>query len=369
MKSYFAKNPQMGVLLFVTMVVATLSSPFWLWQMKPEKKLDILIVDKTVPDQSYREHKGLTWILNNEKYRKADGGNYSADNDYVGFKPKAQESYSTKDLPKQLEKYKVIYLADLYGVYEDEFYRSRADDEKSSLLYGGLLQEDINRLKAGLEKGGKTLIAEFNTFGSPTEESVSKQMTDILNIEWSGWTGRYFADLAGTEVPSWITDEYSSQSGPWSFTGKGFVFVNKKNRIIVLNEEELSGKGLDFILTDRGNRFFEKELDSQYRYWFDIIQPKNEHEVLAFYSIPASQDGLEQLAQYGIPATFPAVVHHENDHYSSYYFAGDFADEAEVPGIYQTVGMTSWRKAALADKSFYWSTYVPMLKEILEDVR
>jgi hypothetical protein len=367
MKSFFENKPQVAVLLFVFLVVAFISSPFWLWQLKPERTLDILIVDKTVPDQSYREHKGLTWVLNNEKYTKGNGEPYSATEDYIGFKHETSQSYTEGKLPEKLDQYKVIYLADLYGVYEDEFYGRLLNDAGNNprLLYGGLLQEDVDKLQDVLKHGKKTLIAEFNTFGSPTEEAVRKQMTNLLNINWTGWTGRYFSEMDGQEVPEWIIDQYNLQSGNWGFQGAGFVFVNVEDEIVVLGKEELTGKGLDFVPTEQGDEFFEENIGSKYRYWFDIIQPLNDDEVLAEYKLPVSKKAFEKLSGYGIPIQFAAVVHHENEQYSSYYFAGDYADEAEVPGIYQTVGLTLWRKASEGDDSFYWSTYVPMMKKIL----
>jgi hypothetical protein len=362
MRRFIEKRPQLFILIFVVMILAAVSSPFWLWHLKSEKTLDILIVDKTVPDQSYREHKGLTWFLNNEKYVKGDGSSYSAESDYIGFKHN-ESSYTTGKLPEKLDPYKVIYLTDLYGVYEEEFNGRNETGKKSEQLYGGLLPEDVDSLEQTLLKGDKTLIAEFNTFGSPTEESVRRQMTNLLNIKWSGWTGRYFSEMDGKEIPQWIIDQYKRQTGSWGFTGGGFVFVNEEEFIVVLDEEDLEGKGLGFVLTKQGKSFFEDELNSSYQYWFDIIMPLDEHEVLANYNLPVKKQAADKLADYGIPLQFPAVVHHQNKQYSAYYFAGDYADEAEVPEIYQTAGLTSWKKATLGD-SFYWSAYLPMVREI-----
>ncbi len=64
--------------LYVYMVLAVLVlfAPYWLWWLKPETKLDLLIVDKTVPDRSYREHQGLVWVLNQQKYVHGNGERY-----------------------------------------------------------------------------------------------------------------------------------------------------------------------------------------------------------------------------------------------------------------------------------------------------
>ncbi|MGA9228324.1 MAG: hypothetical protein WB217_18385, partial [Mesobacillus sp.] len=365
MKSIFKNKPQLIVLILVFLVVAIVSSPFWLWYIKPEKTLDLLIVDKTVPDKSFREHKGLTWILNNEKYRKSSGSRYSAEDDYIGFELEKSKSYTAGKLPDDLDPFKVVYLADLYGVYEEEFHGPNESGSRSKQLYGGLQQEDVTTLENALLKGNKTLIAEFNTFGSPTEEAVRKQMTNLLNVKWSGWTGRYFSELDGKEVPQWIIDQYKMQTGGWNFTGAGFVFVNEEDFIVVIGEEDIDGEGLKFLLTQKGDKTFNADLNSRYTYWFDIIEPLDKAEILANYQLPVKEQAMEKLASYGIPLQFPAVIHHKNKLYSSYYFAGDYADEAEVPGIYQTAGLSTWRKMTVGRNSFYWSTYVPMMKEIL----
>lgn len=365
MKSLFQNKPQLIVFLFVFLAVVLISSPFWVWYLKPEKTLDLLIVDKTVPDRSFREHKGLTWVLNNEKYRKSNGSVYLAEDDYVGFKHLPSKSYATGKLPEELNQYKVVYLADLYGVYEKEFHGSNESGNRSKQLYGGLLQEDVFTLENALLQGNKTLIAEFNTFGSPTEEAVRKQMTNLLNVKWSGWTGRYFSELDGIEVPQWIIDKYKSQQKKWNFKGAGFVFVNEEDFVVILDEKDLDGEGVEFKLTPNGEKTFDTNLNSNYTYWFDIIEPLNDTEVLANYRLPVRKEATGRLEGYGIPIRFPAVVHHQNKQYSSYYFAGDYADEAEVPGIYQTSGLSTWRKITGREDSFYWNTYVPMMKEIL----
>ena len=365
MKLLFEKKPQLSVLISMFLFIVFVSSPFWLWHFKPKQTLDMLIVDKTVPDQSYREHNGLMWVLNNERYVKEDGLPYSAQKDYTGFKHLNSQSYTTETLQTELDQYKVIYLADTYGVYEEEFHGANESGTRSRQLYGGLKLEEVKTLEKGLLTDNKTLIAEFNTFGSPTEKAVREKMTNLLNLKWTGWTGRFFNDLDGKEVPAWIIEQYKSQSDSWNFSEAGFVFVNEADFIVVIEEKDLDGAGLNFELTKQGKKSFKADLDSTYEYWFDIIEPFDENEILANYQMPIKKQAMKKLEGYGIPAQFPAVIRHQNKKYTSYYFAGDYADEAEVPGIYQTTGLSSWKKAVGGKGSFYWSTYVPMMKEIL----
>ncbi|CAM3645108.1 hypothetical protein [Mesobacillus zeae] len=359
-------RPKWIVWAFVLLFLIAITSPFWLWQLKASSKLDVLIFDKTVPDRSYREHKGLTWILNNEKYVKTDGSSYSAANDYIGFKPEKNSGYRVDELTGSLAEYDLFYFADQYGVYKEEYEGQNPKGERSELLYGGLKQKDVEKVQAALNKGGKTIISEFNTFGSPTAETVRNGISNIHNIDWSGWNGRFFQDLGSREVPLWIKDQYTKESGKWNFTGAGFIFVNQDDYIAVVSDQELSDKdGASFSLTKPGDKFFRESYLSQYQYWFDIVSARNEEEVLATYRLPLNQKGKEKLAGYGIPESFPAVIRHHNARYSAYYFAGDYADEAEVPGLYQTKGLTDWKRNFSAKNSFYWNTYVPMMKEIL----
>ncbi|PLS03058.1 hypothetical protein [Neobacillus cucumis] len=355
-------------LFFYAMIfLALVTSPFWLWKLQPEKNLNVLIMDKTVPNSSYREHKGLVWVLNNAKYFK-NGQPYSEENDYKGFEPKSNQKYTIVPLPKDLSKYDVFYLTDQYGVYKKEFYGENPSGNKSSKIYGGLTLGEVNQLKkAIIQSKPKTLIAEFNTFASPTSEPAKEEISNLLNVEWSGWIGRYFSDLNNNEVPEWVRQSYQKQHEKWNFSGEGFVFVSKNNYVVIIGKEDMKDSGLHFSLTSQGRKHFSQKIDATYQYWFDIIQAKNNQEVLANYQLPVSKKASEKLKSFGIPNQFPAVIYHQNAKYTSYYFSGDYADEADVPGIYQTKGFDQWKKTFGSNHSFYWSAYVPMMKDILKD--
>ena len=356
------------LIIYSILFLVIITSPFWLWQIKPVKKLNILIVDKTVPNSSYREHKGLVWILNNEKYFKNGRKPYSVTDDYKGFKPKEGKKFTISSVPKDLKDYDVIYLTDQYGVYKQEFFGQNPLGKHSAKIYGGLKSSEVNQIKKELfQSKGKTLIAEFNTFASPTAESTKAEISNLLNVEWSGWIGRFFSDLNSTEVPEWVKDNYKKQNQKWSFGGKGFVFVSKNNYIVVIKEKEIKDDGLLFHLTANGKKHFTRDINGKYTYWFDIVNAKDENEILANYQLPITTQAKDTLKGYGIPTSFPAVIYHQNAKYSSYYFSGDYADESDVPGIYQTMGFDTWKKNVGANGSFYWEAYVPMMKDILKN--
>jgi hypothetical protein len=356
-------NGKFLLIAYIFFVLLLLLSPFWLWALKPSKPLDVLIVDKTVPNPNYREHKGLIWILNHEKYRQTSRKRYDFRQDYYGFVLKAGKQFSVKELPKNLRDYEVIYLADQYGVYEEEFTGENPLGERSKHLYGGLQMDELTRIENELLNGnGKTLIAEFNTFASPTTDEVREKISNLLNLKWSGWIGRYFPDLSGPEVPIWIKEHYE---GKWNFAGAGIVLVNQSNFIYVIEEKHLTAKGVPLQFTDLGRNLFSRSMESSYHYWFDITEAHNEEEVLAHFRLPVKKKVRQELLELGIPTTFPAIQLHRNVKYTSYYFSGDFADEPEVPDIYQTRGMEVWKR--YTSRSFYWKTYVPMMKQILRE--
>ena len=350
----------------IFLVIVT--SPFWLWKLQPQKKLNVLIVDKTVPNTTYREHKGLVWILNNAKYYKNGKEAYSVKNDYKGFEPQKNQQYTVVPIPKDLTKYDLFYLTDQYGVYKKEFYGQNPRGNRSAGIYGGLKLSEVNQLeKALIQSKHKTLIAEFNTFASPTSEPAKQEISNLLNVKWSGWIGRYFSNLNSSEVPEWVRQNYQNQHKKWTFSGEGFVFVSKNNYVVVIGKGDIKNSGLEFTLTNQGKKHFSQRIDGTYQYWFDIIEAQNKQEVLANYKLPVSKKASGKLKAYGIPSQFPAVIYHKNAKFSSYYFAGDYADEADVPGIYQTKGLDKWKKTFGTNHSFYWSAYVPMMKDILKN--
>jgi len=173
--------------------------PIFLWFLEDDKQLSIAVIDKTVPNETYREHKGIIWLLNHLKYSKKDKSPYSLVNDYYGFIPDdKQKSYKVSKLPNDYSNYDVIYIADTYGVYEQDlpWYEQDRRGARSEKIHGGLTEEEWGAIVNRLSQNEKSLlVAEYNTFASPTNEEVRKKVADFLGLNWSGWTGRYFQEL------------------------------------------------------------------------------------------------------------------------------------------------------------------------------
>ncbi|MEZ0480054.1 hypothetical protein [Planococcus sp. SSTMD024] len=351
-----------------------LLSPFIIWLAQGSEPLNVAIVDKTVPSENYREHKGLTWVLNHNRYVKDDESGYRADADYFGFMPdEAEKDYEIRGVEELGSDYDLIYLADAYGVYEDDLPWHEAKGERSELIYGGLEMVEWQAIKQQVMDAGSDLIVEFNTFASPTDAAVSADMEEFLGIKWSGWSGRYFPDLAaGAEVPEWIIQNYEQDAEDWQFTGGGFVLVeDASGEIVVLSEErgDIESAGLHVKFTEPGQTAFGLQESPTFDYWFDINEAQGQTEVLAEYEWSLGEQGQAALSERGIPESFPAIMHTTVNDAGVYYFAGDFVDIEDVPSFYQYGGlaeMRNWMSFGGKD-SFYWKTYVPMMEKILAD--
>ena len=358
-----------GLIVFLLI----LFSPILLWNVEDEATSDIVIIDKTIPDETYREHKGLTWILNHKKWLKDDGTPYSESEDYLGFRPGDGEKYSVDSFPDTLVGKDLIYLADSYGVYEEDWYGKSSTGDRSEIIYGGMKQEEVSLISEAVQKGS-TFIAEFNAFGSPTDDKARQGLYSLLNLEWSGWIGRYFDDLSvNGEVPEWAIRNYEKQyDKKWDFSDQGLIFVKDDDSIIVIEKEDIGDETVQFSFNENGLKWIEDSLvkgSMSYHYWFDIVEPVDEEEVLANYTLDVSQEADGLLEESGIPLSFPAVMKHGN----SFYFAGDYADRDDDSEFYQYKWLPAINRLLMTGdnetlEAFYWKMYMPMMETVLKNL-
>ena len=358
-------------------VIGLFFLPYVLWQIDSGQELQVLIMDKTVPDQTYREHQGVTWGLNHYKYLKEDNSEYELTQDYVGFHPKTENNYEITSISDENESsYDLIYMADTYGVYEDEFYGENQEGKRSELIYGGLTIEDLTAIKNEVYLDQTPLVAEFNSFASPTDREVRDRFTSLLGLKWEGWMGRYFDELdpaLNDEIPTWMIENYQQQTEEeWHFSDGGLIFVRNDDFIVVLEDtEDFEGDGILFDFTEVGQAFFDTSLSSRYDYWFDIVEP-TEAEVLANYTLGLTEKGQDRMHEYGINDTIPAVTRTLQSGTPLYYFAGDYADLETTPSFYQYKGL-DWLYRTVSQlqrkgsQSFYYRAYLPMMKMILQE--
>ncbi|MBC3889372.1 hypothetical protein GH810_13740 [Acetobacterium paludosum] len=361
--------------IMVFILVIIVGAPFGVWFVQPSKTLDVVIIDKTVPDTTYREHKGLMWILNNLKVNNGELNKpFKYEEDYYGFFPLNNEQYTIKEIPDNLGKPDLIYLTDTYGVYKEDFYNKSDQGNRSGIIYGGTQEKEVTSIKNALDHN--VIIGEFNILASPTESQARADLENIFGIKWNNWMGRYFSDLSkeNLEIPAWMKENYAMQYGiKWDFTGAGIVLVGADDTIIVLRNNVELGKDLNSInFSENVKNEFPIRNNTNYYYWFEIASADKDTEVLANYKLDVTEAGQKILDEYEIPTVFPAIVR-KTGPYTSYYFAGDFADSKSTPSIYNMPGIPFLNRITTFDEDsnqnyFYWNVYYPLIEKIISSI-
>lgn len=348
------------VLIFLAPMILLAILPFLIWQVKEPMERVIQVVDKTVPKDDYREHLGLFWVLDHEKVQDETGSYYQKDEDYYGYDPRGETGDAGLEIPDDVD---LIYVTDTYGIYTEDLLE-KPTGERSKLIYGGLTIFDWNKIIEA-KKENVTLILEFNSIASPTDETTRNIVEKEMGFEWSGWIGRYFKDLSSEEIPPWLIRNYEEQyEEEWHFSGEGLAFVHESDRVMVLSKNDINGR-VDFEWTELGQNRYSEVKDSQYDYWFDIISPDEDMDIEAEYKIDFTDSGIDELKEQGIPTVFPAIIHQPEER--KYYFAGDFADIAvdynskwSLPSVFYSI-----YSFFQPDETFFWENYVPMMEQII----
>lgn len=362
--------------------------PLWmflLWFVWPKKKMAIAIMDKTVLFKTAQEHASLNWVLRNDKFSKTKSNLYQVSRDYFGFFPKEDKQYNLKGLekfsPKELDKLSndvdMTYFTDTYGVYSKEWFLSKNITERQKLLYGGLSTQDMAFLHKMKDKK-KLIITEFNTFATPTPEHIAYDFENTFKIRWTGWVGKYFDSFDTTknqELPKWLVKGYKRQhNNQWPFKNSGIAFVNKNDKIIVLEYITHLRAEVPYILTAKEQRKkYNIPTQVKYPFWFDVIQTSRTNQIVSFYDLQVNDKGMKILQDNDLPAQFPAIIEHNRQDYKFFYFCGDFADNplSQVSSYFK--GVTYFSSLFYNDdiagerRSFFWQFYQPLVSQILND--
>jgi hypothetical protein len=370
------------VIILVILILIPVAS--WIvWSFRPNKPLNILVMNKTVLGLEKKEHRAIFWVLLNEKFVKNDGKTYRMEKDYFGFhpvKPLKSRKYEVKRIRleeiKQLASdYDLTYYSDTYGVFFNEWYRRESSSGKGTLIEGGLNNSDYLFLKEMLDRN-KMVIAEYNFLAPPTIGLVRKKTEDIMGIRWTNWTGTYIHELnpgKSGNMPAWIMGIYKKRhNGEWPFSGPGIVLVNElAQQVVVLEaEEHLDMKVPEIQTTEFGIEHYELPETVHYPGWFDIIDPLSNHSV-AEYKIHITMDGKALLDEFGLPSRFPAIIQSAGSS-QFLYLAGDYSDypvriwNAKLQGI-RTFEKIFYTNKEYSASKFYWTYYVPLISQILTD--
>ncbi|MDV6377433.1 hypothetical protein ORD22_04065 [Sporosarcina sp. GW1-11] len=346
----------------VAFLLAILLLPVGSWFIGKSNSLHVAIINKVAVDDSYQDHLGITWVLNHFKVKKSTQQVYDPARDFYGAFIGGDDDNDFYPLPSDYTKTDVIYLANTVR-----------DNSKNlaNNVSGGLEELEWQRIHRRLEmKEPSLFIAETNSISSPTTEKVRTQVTKQVGVEWSGWKGRYFdvADpLTNKEIPQWVRDKFQNK---WTYKGAGFLLLNEAKGSVVLLEttKHVSNAGIDLTFTEEGNKVFGLSGSQRYDSWFDMVTPAKGAQSIARYDWSLTDEGEKVLKDKGIPTQFDAVIRNTKGVSENLYFAGNFNRLNDPPSVYQMNGIQHLYKLikGSSDESFYWSTYVPMMKAVLE---
>ncbi len=364
----------LGVTAGVVAVTAIVAIPLLVWRARPVRTLGVVVLDKTVPFRNYREHETFTWLLHALKVAAPGGGYLDPTRDYVGYDPTTRRGRILTDA--HLRAASLLFIADTYGVYADDYAHPGevAHMERSSVLFGGIEESEARVVEAFTARGG-TVVAEFNTFGSPTLEPARTVMEGVFGVRWTHWVGRYWTDLQSrSEVPRWVGQVYTRiYHRPFDFRGAGFVFVREDEDMVVLQPGVHLGPDVMTITrTQQAPDLTGLPAQGAYRYWLDVVTP-TQCDVVYEYHLDLTAEGARLLVAHGIPRSFPALVRRRQGP-RAWYFAGDFVDSSAPRGNPERAGILTWRSITASshsdpDAAFLWNWYAPILERIVAGVR
>ncbi len=359
----------------------------WLlrWPLSPRQAIDMLVVNKTVPDEHFREHSAIFWIAEHRRFSKPDGSFYRMEKDYLGYHPETgkQETLTASDL----ENPDLLYLADSYGIYDYpegfEIYELQLPHkiQDIELLYGGFALSEVEAIEEFAKNKNKIVIGEHNIFGYPTyiDPLASTRLQAVFAVSYTGWLARYYSDL--NEMAFWLKAVYEKIYGKvWDLSGPGMVFIREeipafdwRSDLVIFTAEELTGPW-PVINTDASRLAVRTSRNIPYLYWVEVLEVHPEAEVLAYYEMPLSGESRTALDKRGLPDRFPVLVQYNPPGEARrIYFAGDFADQlpallsSRLTGSAGLQRFISYLPGLPVEYRFYFQMYEPLLTNILHD--
>ncbi|PXY02971.1 hypothetical protein DF185_02425 [Marinifilum breve] len=372
------------VLIFLILLIPVIS---WItWKVEKEIPINLLVIDKTTPEKNFSEHLSFFWLANQNKWVKPTGEEYDYAQDFLGFHPDKNGEYVIKDLKvygkensaKLADSLDVVFFADTYGIYNSNW-KDHPDYGKDtiSLFYGGLQTEEFNLLRE-LKRKGKTIIAEFNLFASPTSPVIRKQTEQLLGLKWSGWVGKYYQTLdtlMDPEIPKWVPDLYrKNYNTEYQFNKGGIVLVNNREQIIILEQDKHLNERFPILKSELSTQLeYNVPEKVYYPYWFDINATDERNHVLANFEIDVNEKGKQLLDSLKVPNKFPAIIEHDED-YRFLYFSCDFSDNkmgiysSYFRGIEKISGAFYSPNQVKDRKMFFWKYYRPFMSTVMDSI-
>lgn len=353
--------------LLVLLAIGILLGNRIAWRLAKKRTLDVVIVDKTVPFPRYREHEAATWLLRAAKIAGPDGAFLDPAHDYLGFDPKTKTGRTLEE--KDVANADVLFVTDTYGVYRGDYAQEGevAALERSAKIYGGLDVAEAATMERFEGRGG-LVLAEFNTFASPTEKPARERLERLFGVRWTEWVARFWPNLADeNEVPKWLGRLHEKVMKAPLGGGSALVLVHNDDDLVVLRTgeellpeivtQERTPAGAAYDLPERGTFWF----------WMDVVDA-TDGEVLYDHVLHVTDAGKARLEAHGLRARFPALVRKRN----AYYFAGDMVDvgiDLESP---ERFGLVPWKArtsgcggGSVGTEGYFWGWYAPIVTRLL----
>lgn len=372
---------RLTILLFLLIPIVS-----WLvWYCKPKVKMNLVLMDKTVVDDYFSEHRSFFWMINQRRWIKNNGQEYDFTKDYLGFHKLTYNSFEEKDLNKYkqeciqnlLDTTDIILFADNYGVYSKQWiFHENYNKDTIEFLYGGIQESDLDFLECAMNMG-KVILVEFNLYGPVLKKSVAKRAEELLGVKRTGWVGKYFHNLnhrTNKNLPQWIPLLYKrNYNQEYHFHKGGIVLVNKDKIIVLENKTHLTEEFPVLKSSHSIQVRFNVPEKIYYPFWFEINNVDHSGQVLANFELKVSKEGRRILKEQKIPLQFPAIIE-EKRNYHLMYFSYDFSDNPI--GIYSSYFYGINRiKHMLYDsnkkndrKKFFWEYYYPFMNALLNEV-
>lgn len=339
----------MKKLIGAAIVLALLTAPWWWRLFEPADVVNVAIVDTGSSTGQLKERTGITEALNIANVQNEAGESYDPTLHYYGVKvADHKEDVAFREFPMRYDTYDMIYLSNTYGLNESEL--AWGEQTSTKTLYGGLSNNAWRNIKARLEQSSPaTFIVEHDNLSSHTSEGVRTELTQTLGISYSGWTAKYFKDLAEWDK---------------ALKGSGIVFYHEADdqSVVLENAPEVTLK-----TTAAGEALFGFTDSKPYHGWMDISEA-TEAEVLAHFNMELSEEQQAMLAENDIPSSFVAATYRAEKASKLYYFAGNFSEKKKAASIPYFKGYVTVQKW-LSDDEFYWHNYYPIMEAILEETK